>query len=129
MTTKLLAMMYCKKIFSRFHTENELTFYSKNGYAVSFKGLKNLKDGYWQEVNVQIFKCSENGIVSGVAFYPKQTNSFVQVNPIRKYYSCYRKILNGEVKNEVPSKKDIKAFKKALWWFPFQVNLGKAFNE
>ena len=128
--TKLLVMIYCKQLIKRLPVDDEFIFYSKNGYAIAFKNLLELRnENYWQNVNIQVFKCHKNGIVNGVAFYPKQSNAFTKVNPIHKYFSSYRKILNGEIKNEMPTKKNIKAFKKAIWWFPFQINLEKAFNE
>ena len=129
MMIKLLIMMYCKFTTKKLPLCNEVTFFSKNDYAISFKNLLDLKNRNWQNINVQIFKCHKNGIVNGVAFYPKQTNSFMQVNPVNKYFYCFRKILNGEIKNEIPSKKEIKAFKKAIWWFPFKVNLENIFDE
>ena len=123
--TRMLTKAYCKRIAKRFGMEDVLTFYSADkGYAVSFQGLLGLypcKD--WQHVNVQVFKTKENGEVEGVAYYPKRTNSFMQLNPFGHYFDGFYKLKNGEIKSESASKKEIRMFKKAIWWFPFSVNV------
>lgn len=125
MITKLLVMTLCK-IFNKKFFRDDATFYS-HGYIVSFKNTADLDNNYWQNVNVQVYKIKDDGTIKGVAFFPKQSNAFSMVNPIFKYFSSYKKIFNGEILDELPFKSDIKAFNKAIWWFPFKAKLDGAF--
>ena len=124
---KTLIMIISKMLNRILPQEDSWTFYGKN-YTVSFKGLTGINTNYWQNVCVIVEKSLDNS-TKGVAYYPKQTNSWLQVNPIKKYYSCFRKVENGQIINVVPSNKDIKSFRKAVYYFPFIIRMEKHFND
>ena len=67
--TKTLTKAYCKRFAKRFSLNDTLTFYSDSKeYGVSFQGLSKLaQDKDWQDVNMQVFKCKENGEVENSA--------------------------------------------------------------
>lgn len=124
---KTLIMIISKMLNHILPQEDSWTFYGKN-YTVSFKGLTGINTNYWQNVCVIVEKTLDDS-TRGVAYYPKQTNSWLQMNPIKKHYSCYRKVENGQVINVIPNKKDIKSFNKAVYYFPFIIKMEKHFND
>lgn len=125
---KILIMIISKMLNRILPQEDSWVFYGKN-YKLSFKGLAGIKTNYWQNVCVIVEKNLKDGSTKGIAYYPKQTNTWIENNPIKKYYNCYRKVENGQIVNVVPSKKDIKSFKKAIYYFPFIIKMEKCFND
>ena len=125
---KTLIMIISKTLNRILPKEDSWTFYGKN-YTISFKGLTGINVNFWGNVCVIVEKILDDNSTKGVAYYPKQSNSWTKLNPIRKYYSCYRKVENGKVINVVPDKKDIKAFRKAVYYFPFIIKMEKYFND
>lgn len=124
---KILIMIISRMLNHILPQEDSWTFYGKN-YTVSFRGLTGISIDYWQNVCVIVEKMLDDS-TRGVAYYPKQTNSWLQMNPIKKHYSCYRKVENGQVINGMPNKKDIKSFNKAVYYFPFIIKMEKHFND
>lgn len=125
---KILIMIISKMLNRILPQEDSWVFYGKN-YTLSFKGLTGINTNYWQNVCVIVEKNLKDGSTKGIAYYPKQTNTWIENNPIKKYYNCYRKVENGQIVNVVPSKKDIKSFKKAIYYFPFIIKMEKCFND
>ena len=125
---KTLIMIISKTLNRILPKEDSWTFNGKN-YTVSFKGLTGLNVNYWGNVCVIVEKKLKDNNTNGVAYYPKQTNTWIKLNPIKKFYSCYRKVENGKIINTIPAKKDIKAFKKAVYYFPFIIKMEKYFND
>ena len=125
---KTLIMIISKILNRILPKEDSWIFYGKN-YTLSFKGLTGINVNYWGNVCVILEKKLKDNNTKGLAYYPKQTNTWIKLNPIKKYYSCFRKVENGKIINSVPDKKDIKAFKKAVYYFPFIVKMEKYFND